>query len=135
LIQRRLDIEAVTRLTDIADYISALTLGAVAELGVADHLASAPCDIDRLAERCKVHKQSLLIALRGLSTKGVFEEPEPAPPGSEISGGGCGLGRVAVIGSSPQPSGLPEPAGRFHRGATRGELDCGISVGVEDANT
>ena len=38
-------------------------------------------------------------------------------------GGGCGLDGSAVFGSSPQPSGLPEPAGRFHRGATRGELD------------
>jgi len=36
--------------------------------------------------------------------------------------GGCGLDGSAVFGSSPQPSGLPEPAGRFHRGATRGEV-------------
>jgi hypothetical protein len=46
---------------------------------------------------------------------------------------GCGLDGSAVFGSSPQPSGLPEPAGRFHRGATRGELDSIISGGVEDA--
>ena len=32
-------------------------------------------------------------------------------------------GRSAVFGSSPQPSGLPRPAGRFHRGATGGELN------------
>ena len=30
------------------------------------------------------------------------------------------------------PSGLPEPAGRFHRGATRGELDSMVSGSVED---
>ena len=35
--------------------------------------------------------------------------------------------------SPPQPSGLPEPAGRFHRGATRGELDSIINGRVEDA--
>ena len=38
------------------------------------------------------------------------------------AGGVCGLDGSAVFGSSPQPSGLPEPAGRFHRGATRGEV-------------
>jgi hypothetical protein len=53
----------------------------------------------------------------------------------EISGGVCGLDGSAVFASSPQPSGLPEPAGRFHRGATRGELDALISGRVEEANT
>ena len=33
-----------------------------------------------------------------------------------------------------QPSGLPEPAGRFHRGATRGELDSMVSGSVEDVS-
>src|SRR5262249_47550212 len=43
------------------------------------------------------------------------------PPELEVRRG-VGLDGSAVFGSSPQPSGLPEPAGRFHRGATRGEL-------------
>ena len=33
------------------------------------------------------------------------------------------------------PSGLLEPAGRFHRGATRGELDSTVNGRVEDATT
>jgi hypothetical protein len=33
------------------------------------------------------------------------------------------------------PSGLPQPAGGFHRGATRGELMSVTSDFVEDANT
>jgi hypothetical protein len=45
-----------------------------------------------------------------------------------------GQDKRAVFGSSPQPSGLPEPAGRFHRGATRGELDSRVSGGVEESN-
>ena len=53
----------------------------------------------------------------------------------EISGGVCGLDGSAVFGSSLQLSGLPEPAGRFHRGATRGELDALIRGMVEEANT
>ena len=52
-----------------------------------------------------------------------------------ISGGVWGLDDSAVFGSSPQPSGLPEPAGRFHRGATRGELDSVTSGIVKEANT
>ena len=53
----------------------------------------------------------------------------------EIPGGVGGLDGSAVFGSSPQPSGLPQPAGRFHRGATRGELMSVTSGIVEDANT
>ena len=58
------------------------------------------------------------------------------PPELEIPGGVGGLDGSAVFGSSPQPSGLPEPAGRFHRGATRDELDS-ITSGIveDDANT
>ena len=44
------------------------------------------------------------------------------PPDCEEVRRGDGLDGSAVFGFSPQPSGLPEPAGGFHRGATRGEL-------------
>jgi len=62
------------------------------------------------------------------------EQREEPRRSFEVPGGVCGLGGSAVFGSSPQPSGLPEPAGRFHRGATRGELDS-ISGNVDDTNT
>ena len=64
---------------------------------------------------------------------GCFGETENPPDFG--SPAGYGLDGSAVFGSSPQPSGLPEPAGRFHRGATRGELDSVTSGIVEDANT
>ena len=83
-------------------------------------------------------------AVVALISEGFRSETDPAGIGSkekeprrsfEVPGGVCGLGGSAVFGSSPQPSGLPEPAGRFHRGATRGELDSIISGNVDDTNT
>jgi len=76
-------------------------------------------------------------------SEGLSSETDPAgrerrrepPPDVGITGGVCGLDGSAVFGSSPQPSGLPEPAGKFHRGATRSELDAiGIGI-VEEAST
>jgi hypothetical protein len=84
-------------------------------------------------------------AVVALVSEGLSSETDPAgkethrrrePRRSfEIPGGACGLDGSAVFGSSPQPSGLPQPAGRFHRGATRGELMSVTSGIVEDANT
>jgi hypothetical protein len=62
------------------------------------------------------------------------QEKEPPPEVLRFPAG-VWTGRIAVFGSSPQPSGLPNTAGRFHRGATRGELDSSINAGVEDAKT
>ena len=62
---------------------------------------------------------------------------EESPAGmNDPAGGedGCTVGLRPS--SSRQPSGLPEPAGRFRRGATRGELGSIISGSVElDGNT
>ncbi len=58
-------------------------------------------------------------------------ERRRVPRWIESPAGFVGLDRSAAYGCSPQPSGLPEPAGRFHRGATRGEMGSRISGGVE----
>ena len=62
-------------------------------------------------------------------------ERKRVPRRIQSPAGFVGLDRSAAYGCSPQPSGLPEPAGRFHRGATRGEQDGIVSGSVEDANT
>ena len=60
----------------------------------------------------------------------VVWKKERDPAGGVIRRG-VGLDGTAVCGPSPQPSGLPNAAGRFHRGATRGELDSIISGRAE----
>jgi hypothetical protein len=57
-----------------------------------------------------------------METCWVFVKATPPPEFGLRPAGERGLDGSAVFGSSPQPSGLPEPAGRFHRGATRGEV-------------
>src|SRR5439155_24951709 len=54
--------------------------------------------------------------------KGCCGKRDSPPELGSSPAGSVGLDGSAVVGSSPQPSGLPEPAGRFHRGATRGEV-------------
>lgn len=72
-----LDLPAVAKLADLADYVTPLALRAVAELGVADHLADGPLPVDQLAERLGVHAPTLLRTLRALAARGVFTEVEP----------------------------------------------------------
>jgi len=69
----------------------------------------------------------------GLSARKPIQlmERRRVPRRIESPAGFAGLGRSAAFGCSPQPLGLPEPAGRVHRGATRGEMDSRISGGAE----
>ncbi|GIJ08916.1 methyltransferase [Micromonospora andamanensis] len=72
-----LDLPAVAKLADLADYVTPLALRAVAELGVADLLADGPLPVDTLADRLGVHAPTLLRTLRALAARGVFTEVEP----------------------------------------------------------
>ena len=58
----------------LAGKFVSLTLGAAAELGVADQLAGGPLAISVLAERCGASPDGLYRALRMLAAVGVFEE-------------------------------------------------------------
>lgn len=75
-LSHRLDFTTVSRLTQLADYIIPFTLAIVADLGVADHLTSGPLSIEEIASRTNTHKQSLLVAMRGLASKGIFQETQ-----------------------------------------------------------
>src|SRR5215471_17343327 len=101
----------------------------------------------RLVRSCsqvvKKERRQRTPAVVALVSEGLRSETDPAGQAEhkreprrsfEISDGVSGLDGSAVFGSSPQPSGLPQPAGRFHRGATRGELMSVTSGMVEDAN-
>src|SRR5437879_547400 len=75
---------------------------------------------------------------RGEFRKGFGSETDPAglenkertPPEFGISGGG-GLDDQPCSDLRLSPSGLPEPAGRFHRGATRSELVMTTADGID----
>lgn len=70
----RLNLEAISRLSEIADYSFAFALRAVAAIGVADHLSDGPRHVDDLAEIAACDSRSLLRVLRALASKGVFAE-------------------------------------------------------------
>ena len=61
-----------------------------------------------------------------------FRAKKRTPPESETLAGFVDWTDQPYSDPRLQPSGLPEPAGRFHRGATRGELDSMVSGSVED---
>ncbi|WP_406080263.1 methyltransferase [Micromonospora sp. NBC_00858] len=73
----RTDLGALTRLTELADYIVPFALRVIAELGVADQLVDGPRPVTDLAEATGAHAPSLLRALRALAGKGIFTEVEP----------------------------------------------------------
>ncbi|MFF0317662.1 methyltransferase [Micromonospora sp. NPDC005252] len=73
----RTDLGALTRLTELADYIVPFTIRVIAQLGVADQLVDGPRPVTELAEATGAHAPSLLRALRALAGKGIFTEVEP----------------------------------------------------------
>lgn len=70
----RLDVQALERLTDLADYFVPFTIRAISELGIADLLADGPLEVEELARRTETHERSLYRALRLLAAKGVLDE-------------------------------------------------------------
>jgi O-methyltransferase domain len=73
----RVSFEAIGTLADLADLTLPFTLRAVCHLGVADHLGETPRSYEELAKATGTHPPSLLRAMRALTTKGIFAEPEP----------------------------------------------------------
>jgi O-methyltransferase domain len=73
----RTGFQAIPQLAELADYTIAFTIRAIADLGIADHLASGPRGLADLAAATATHAPSLQRALRALVGPGVFAEPEP----------------------------------------------------------
>ena len=74
---KRIDLRAILRLAELADYIVPFTIRVVADLGIADLLADGPRTAEALAEATGSHAPSLRRALRALACKGIFAEVEP----------------------------------------------------------
>ena len=70
----RLNLEAISRLAEIADYSFAFAIRAVAAIGVADHLIDGPRHINDLAALTSCNPRGLLRVMRALATKGIFAE-------------------------------------------------------------
>lgn len=73
----RLNIEAIFRLTELADYIIPFAIRAVSELGVADALAKGPLPVGAIAEAVGADPDALYRTLRALACKEIFVETEP----------------------------------------------------------
>lgn len=61
----------------VNNYWQACSVGAVAQLEIADHLADAPLHVDELAQRTKSHAPSLYRLLRALESVGIFTQVSP----------------------------------------------------------
>jgi hypothetical protein len=72
-----MDLGALTRLTELADYIVPFTLRVACDLGIADRLADGPRPVADLAAETGTHAPSLLRALRALAGRGIFTEVQP----------------------------------------------------------
>ena len=66
---------ALLRLMELSDYIVPFALGAVTELGIADHLGEDPRPVSEIAQACDCDPAALERTLRALASKGVFAEP------------------------------------------------------------
>ena len=73
----RMNLQAISKFAELADYSFAFAIRAVAAIGVADHMEGKPVHIDLLAELTNCNKSGLARVLRALVTKDVFEEVEP----------------------------------------------------------
>ncbi|MEU8108457.1 methyltransferase [Nonomuraea muscovyensis] len=75
--RRRMNMPAMLRLMELADYVIPFALRAMAEHRVADHLAAGPRTSAELAAATGLHRDTLERLLRALTCKDVFAEPEP----------------------------------------------------------
>lgn len=71
------DLEAMSRLMELGDYIIPFALRVSADLGVADHLAEGPKPIAELASLVGADTQALNRVLRALAAKEIFVETAP----------------------------------------------------------
>ncbi|HEV2371925.1 MAG TPA: methyltransferase [Streptosporangiaceae bacterium] len=73
----RMDIRAVTELTELADYIVPFSIRVACDTGLADHLTDGPRPVAELAEATGTHAPSLHRMMRALAGRGIFTEVEP----------------------------------------------------------
>jgi len=62
-------------LDSLASYWRLLTIRAVAELALADHLKDGPLPVEELAAKAKAHAPTVYRVMRALTNAGVFAEP------------------------------------------------------------
>lgn len=70
----RLNLDAISRLSVMADFAFAFAIRAVGAIGVADHLRDGPQDIATLATETGCNEDALLRVMRALVSKSVFSE-------------------------------------------------------------
>jgi hypothetical protein len=102
---RRIDIEALNRLVELADYVVPFALRVVCDLGVADHLRDGPRSVAALAKATNAHEPSLSRVLRALASRGIF---------TEVSPGTFDLTRLADLLCSDHPSSMREAFPLLH---------------------
>ncbi len=73
----RIDLQALERLTSLADYFVPFMIRSACQLGIADELREGPRHVDDLASATNTHAPALHRVLRALASKGVFAEVEP----------------------------------------------------------
>ncbi|MFC4014167.1 methyltransferase [Nonomuraea purpurea] len=73
----RIDIQAVTELTELADYIVPFAIRVVCDFSVADELTEGPRSVEELAKATGTHAPTLLRVLRALAGRGIFAEVSP----------------------------------------------------------
>src|SRR5215468_7914423 len=76
--RRRLDLQSVSRLVRLADYVVPFTIRTIIQLHVADALAQGPQSVQQVAAVTRTDPSSLYRALRLLSSNGLFAEIQPA---------------------------------------------------------
>jgi hypothetical protein len=67
-------LESIVNLSDLADFATPISIGVVAGLGVADHLAHGARHVADLAQATGSDATALLRVLSALSTRGIFED-------------------------------------------------------------
>ena len=84
-------IDAVARLSELADLVIPFAIRIACELGLADRLVAGPRTADDLAAEAGVHAPTLRRMLRALASRGIFTEVRPGEfgltPAAELLGG------------------------------------------------
>ena len=118
----------------ITGYWVSQAIGAVAVLGVADHLSAGPCKSDELARAVDADPQALYRVLRLLASLGVFAEPAPGsfaltPLGETLRSDAPGSVRNFAITQTAPGHWLPW--GRLHESVRTGRPMAREALGME----
>ncbi|MEZ0073184.1 methyltransferase [Planotetraspora sp. GP83] len=76
-VRPRVDIQAVTELTELADYIVPFAIRVMCDMSVADQLVDGPRPVEEIAAATGAHAPTLLRAMRALAGRGIFTELDP----------------------------------------------------------